>query len=487
MVDVLLIQPPPATRNKGGALAEPIGLEYVGASLRRAGHRAEILDAWIDQLDMGAIEAEIRRRKPDLVGITATSVLMPNAWEVARRVKRVSRSIPVVCGGAHAIYEPEWTLRDPAVDVAIVGEGEDAILELLPALAGDGSLDDVPGIAWRRDDGTITRTGARTYRDDLDDLAFPLRNDRHMSGYTLYEVVGKRGCPFRCSFCGASADHRKVRFRSPGNVVAEIDELFGRYGQRKLYFNDDVFTINKRWTREFCELLLARPRAIEWECQTRVDLIDEELLRLMKRAGCESVVFGIDAGNQANFDRLHKQITIPQAHDGVGMARRAGMAVWCNFIMGYPWETRQDLRDSMELARALDPHFARFFIATPYPGSELYDYCRERGLVLTDDLSAYSQDSGRSIIELEHLGADELARAVYLANLRFYMRPSAFWKALGGYRKQGRLRSLARALPAFARYVARVRGHAGPILSGAIPGNLPGERKARVEESERGD
>ena len=462
MVDVLLIQPPPATRNKGGALAEPIGLEYVGASLQRAGHGADILDAWIDRLDVDAIEAEVRRRKPDLVGITATSVLMPNAWEVARRVKKVSPSIPVICGGAHAIYEPEWTLRDPAIDVAITGEGEDAILEIIDAMPG--SLGDVPGIAWR-DGDEVVRTGSRTYRDDLDELPFPLRNDRHMRGYTLYEVVGKRGCPFRCAFCGASADHRKVRFRSPENVIAEIEELFGRYGPRKLYFNDDVFTINKKWTWAFCDLLLDRNLDLEWECQTRVDLVDEPLLRAMKAAGCASVVYGIDAGNQRGFDRLHKQITVPQAQRAVDQAKRAGMAVWTNFIMGYPWETRRDLQDTIDLARDLDPHFARFFIATPYPGSELYEYCRERGLIKTEDLSAYTQDSGRSIIRLENLEPEQLSRAVYRANLLFYLRPKAVWKVLTGYRRQGRLKAMARALPAFARYVARVRRHSGPVLS----------------------
>ena len=462
MANVLLIQPPAATRNKGGALAEPIGLEYVGAALRRGGHRAELLDAWIDGLGMQQIEAEVRRRKPDLVGITATSVLMPNAWEVARRVKKVSPSIPVICGGAHAIYEPEWTLRDPAIDVAITGEGEDAILEIIDAMPG--SLADVPGIAWR-DGDAVVRTGSRTYRDDLDDLPFPMRSDRRMRAYTLYEVVGKRGCPFQCAFCGASADHRRVRFRSPENVVAEIEELFGRWGRKKLYFNDDVFTINKKWAWAFCDLLQARKLDLEWEIQTRVDLVDEPLLRAMKAAGCESVVFGIDAGNQANFDRLHKKITVPQAQQAVDQAKRAGLAVWNNFIMGYPWETRQDLQDTIDLARLLDPHFARFFIATPYPGSELYDYCRERGLIETDDLSAYTQDSGRSIIRLENLEPDQLSRAVYRANLLFYLRPKAVWKVLTGYRRQGRAKAMARALPAFARYVARVRRHTGPVHS----------------------
>lgn len=460
MADVLLIQPPPATRNKGGALAEPIGLEYVGAALCRAGHQASILDAWVDRLDFARVEAEVRRRRPDVVGITATSVLIPGAWEIARRVKGVSASIPVVLGGAHAIYEPEWTLREPSVDVAIAGEGEDAILEVLDALPA-GRLGQVSGIAYRDGGGTVTRTKPRVYRDDLDDLPFPLRTDRHMRGYTLFEVVGKRGCPFRCAFCGASADHRKVRFRSPENVVAEIDLLFARHGRKKLYFNDDVFTIKRRWTQEFCELLRRRGRRIEWECQTRVDLVDAALLREMKAAGCESVVFGIDAGNQATLDRLHKQITVRQAKDAVGAAKRAGMAAWCNFIMGYPWETSRDLQDTIDLARALDPHFARFFIATPYPGSELFGYCRDRGLIRTDDLSAYTQDSGRSIIRLEHLSQGELGRAVWRANLRFYLRPRAMLKVASGYRRRGRLRSLARAIPAFARYAARVRRRSG--------------------------
>ncbi len=479
MADVLLIQPPPQTKNKGGSLAEPIGLEYVGAQLRAHGHTADIIDAWVDQLDVEQVADLVRRRKPDVVGITATSVLMPNAWRVAQEVKKVSADIPVVCGGAHAIYEPAWTLQDPAIDVAIVGEGEDAILELIDHWNGGRSIEEVPGIAYRADDGVAVKTKPREYTAHLDRLPFPIRNDRHMEGYTLYEVVGKRGCPFKCTFCGASADHRKVRFRSPENVMEEVAELFGRYGRKKLYFNDDVFTINKQWAHDFCDLLLRRGLDIEWECQTRVDLVDEPLLRKMKAAGCESVVFGIDAGNQENFDRLRKAITVEQAYVSVRLAREAGMAVWCNFIMGYPWETARDLRDTIDLARGLDPHFARFFIATPYPGSPLYQYSKERDLIRTYDLAAYSQDSGESILKLEHLSGEELSRAVYRANLLFYLRPQAFWKAMAGYRRQGRLKALTRAMPAFAEYVGRVRKRSGSDLSGALPGDLPGERARR--------
>jgi len=480
MARVLLVQPPPATRNKGGSLAEPIGLEYVAGSLLAAGHEAEILDAWVDQASLEDIVGRVRSWKPDVVGITATSVLMPNAWEVARAVKKLDPSIPIVCGGAHAIYEPKWTLVEDCIDVAIVGEGEDAILELLDVWNGTGSLHDVAGIAYRTDDGEVVITKGREYTKHLDRLAFPVRNDRHMHGYTLYEVVGKRGCPFRCSFCGASADHRKVRFRTPENVMEEVAELFGRYGKKKLYFNDDVFTIDKQWAHDFCDLLLRRDLNIEWECQTRVDLVDPALLAKMKAAGCESVVFGIDAGNQKNFDLLRKAITVEQAYVSVRHAKEAGMAVWCNFIMGYPWETKRDLSDTIDLARGLDPHFARFFIATPYPGSPLYKQAREDDAILSYDLRRYSQDSGESILRLDHVTNEELSQFVYRANMLFYLRPQAFMKAMMGYRRQGRWKALARALPAFAEYVGRVNDKTtGPIKSGAIPGNLPGERKAR--------
>ena len=199
----------------------------------------------------------------------------------------------------------------------------------------------------------------------------------------------------------------------------------------------------------------------------------------MKAAGCESVVFGIDAGNQENFDRLNKAITVEQAYVSVRHAREAGLAVWCNFIMGYPWETARDLQDTIALARGLDPHFARFFMATPYPGSPLYQYAKERDLILSYDLATYSQDSGTSILRLEHLTQDELSRFVYRANMLFYLRPQAFLKAMSGYRRQGRWKALARAVPAFAEYVARVRSHSGPVVTGAVPGNLPGERGRR--------
>jgi anaerobic magnesium-protoporphyrin IX monomethyl ester cyclase len=479
MARVLLVQPPPATRNKGGSFAEPIGLEYVAGTLNAKGHETQILDAWIDQATFDDVEQRVRTWKPDIVGLTGTSVLVPNAWECARRVKKVSSDIPVILGGAHAIYEPQWALEENAVDIAIVGEGEDAIIELIDVWNGTGELADIPGIAYRDNNGRFVKTGSREYNTHLDRLPFPVRNDRHMEGYSLYEIVGKRGCPFRCSFCGASADHRKVRFRTPENVFEEMVELFERYGKKKLYFNDDVFTIDKQWAHDFCDMLIAKDMGIEWECQTRVDLVDAPLLKKMKASGCESVVFGIDAGNQKNFDLLRKAITVEQAYVSVRRAKESGMAVWCNFIMGYPWETSRDLQDTVDLARGLDPHFARFFIATPYPGSPLYQMAKDKGIIKTLDLSAYSQDSGESILDLEHVSPEELSAFVYKANLLFYLRPAAFIKALSGYRRQGRVKALARAVPAFAEYLARVRSHVGPEMAGAVPGNLPGERKYR--------
>ncbi len=474
MATALLVQPPPVTRNKGGALAEPIGLEYVAAMLRLRGHDVVICDAWIDSASVADVGAQVRSLRPDFVGITATSVLIPNAWRVAEAVKSVDAAIPVVIGGAHAIYEPNWTLECEAVDVAITGEGEDAILELVDVWNGTGSYADIAGIAYRDAAGQCVVNKGREYPDDLDRLPFPARNERHAHSYTLYEVVAKRGCPFRCTFCSASANERRMRYRSPANVVEEIVELFARYGPKKLYFNDDVFTIHKHWTWEFCELLLARGLNIEWECQTRVDLVDRDMLRLMKRAGCGSVVFGIDAGNQETLDRLDKQITIEQAYSAVREARQEGIAVWCNFIMGFPWQTVSDVEDTIGLARKLNPHFARFFIATPYPGSPLYEYARDNDLITTYDLAAYSQDSGESILKLEHMDKERLRALVYRANMRFYLRPEALMGVVRGYRRRGRLSALVRALPAFAEYVGRLRGVSGPVVAGPLPGKILG-------------
>jgi len=474
MATALLVQPPPVTRNKGGALAEPIGLEYIAAMLRSRGHEVVIRDAWIDGHTAADIGAEVRSLRPDFVGLTATSVLIPSAWRVAEAVKAVSADIPVVIGGAHAIYEPRWTLENPAVDVAITGEGEDAILELVDCWSGSGSYADIAGIAWRDEDGQCVVNESREYPDDLDRLPFPARNERHAHGYTLYEVVAKRGCPFRCTFCSASANERRMRYRSPENVLAEIVEVFARYGRKKLYFNDDVFTIHKHWTHEFCELLLRRGLDLEWECQTRVDLVDRDMLRLMKRAGCESVVFGIDAGNQETLDKLDKQITIEQAYSSVREAREEDIAVWCNFIVGFPWQKVSDIEDTIELARKLRPHFARFFIATPYPGSPLYEQARDADLITTYDLEAYSQDSGDSILRLEHMDKDELRALVYRANMQFYLRPEAMMGVVRGYRRRGRLGALLRALPAFAEYVGRLRGERGPVVAGPLPGKVLG-------------
>lgn len=452
---VLLVQPPVDLFEDDERQAmPPLGLAYLAAVLERAGHEVAILDCVVSAfermqqlpdgrlrhgLDDGSIAGEIRRFSPRLVGISSLfSTQSASAHHVCGLVKKADPSIATVMGGAHPSAVPGEVLADANVDYVICGEGESALLRLVETLdQGRHIPDDPAGLGFRQEDGTIRTCPPGPPLTDLDSLPLPARHLLPMRHYFRYRsphgavvrrhpctnMITSRGCPARCSFCSIhTVWGRKFRWHSAERVVREIDVLVNDYGVREIQFEDDNLTLNKPRMREICEKIIERRLDLLWTTPNGVATyaLDEQLLGLMRRAGCYHIALAIESGSQDTLDRLiRKPLDLRKVPRILDAARRVGMGVSAFFVVGFPGESRAEIERTFEYAMNLDVEHVHFFTATPYPGTDLYRECMETGLLKTP--VDYTQlRVGRPLISAADWTADELIEMTRAAQARFY-------------------------------------------------------------------
>ena len=414
-----------------------IGLAYIAAVLLKAGHEVRVIDAPKLGLGLGAVARQAEGFAPLLVGITAATSQILEADAAARAIKARLPEVPIVIGGYHASGAPQGTLSEfAAFDYLVEGEGELSILELAEALAAGGPPGPIPGV-WSRQGAELLRGPARQRIADLDALPFPAFQLFPYQKFTgMYSMLPKRGvmslaasrgCPFQCNFCFQSVGAEHVQ-RSPESVLAEIERDLKEFSTRELIFVDETFTLDRKRTIEILEGMLRQgyPRRLSWICQSRVDRVDRELLKLMKRAGCRVISFGVESGNQEILESIKKSITIDQARDAIRLAREEGIKTHANYIIGHPGEDQAAIRDTLKFAVQTDSDWASFAILVPFPGTEVERMAArgEGGLkLLTRDWSRYGKQVGNA---LEH---DDISRAQLeslhrSAYRQFYLRPS---------------------------------------------------------------
>ena len=360
----------------------PLGLAYLTAALKREGHGVILLDMQGLMMDSEALAAALARERPDLVGITAMTPTLPESLRVAELAKRVLPTVPVVLGGVHPTLDPAGVLADRHVDYVVRGEGEQALAGLVAALERGSGLDAVPGLC-RRVGGVARVVEKAPPVADLDLLppadyaAFPIEryieHNAVLRGVRGISMILSRGCPYACTFCAVQQTMgRRWRFKSPGRVVDEVIALRDAYGIEGVWFKDSIFNMRKSWTREFCRQMVERKVGIEWQALTRIDLLDEDELVMMKAAGLSQIDLGIESGSPRSLARLDKRITVAQIRDKVAMARRH-VRVFGFFMIGIPGEEEEDVRQTFDLARSIELDRWSWSIYSPLPGSKLYD------------------------------------------------------------------------------------------------------------------
>jgi magnesium-protoporphyrin IX monomethyl ester (oxidative) cyclase len=380
----------------GVTLGAPLGILYIAAVLRLEGHQVEFLDL--------TLQDEIPPLEPLLkdigaVGVSFSSVLASQAFEVVRKIKAVDPSIPCIAGGPHPTALPGHTLRS-GFDIVVVGEGEKTIAELIKALEEKRDIDDVAGLALLKEGETLL-TEKRAFIDGLDRIPMPARDLIDWPGYyarSAYDgVIASRGCPYSCRFCKPMQDNlfgRKIRYRSPVNILREIAECRDIYHHHSpmvkmgvgffAMFLDDMFVSKPDWVLEFCTEVEKAGMDFWWGCQSRVDTLHEKELIRMKETGCKLVVFGVESGSQQVLDFYGKGITIEDTRRVFSLCQKHGMLTHAYMIIGSPEETREDLDATYNLLKEIRPTTSYIARATPHPGSYLYEYAMERGIMGID-------------------------------------------------------------------------------------------------------
>jgi len=358
----------------------PLGVSYIAASLREAGHRVQLLDCTF----LTRCEALVRAReaRARVVGIYSMAGMMEDSVRLARAMRGSCELL--LAGGPLPTCRPEVFLED--FDVVVLGEGEQTVKEVLLAHERGTDLRAVGGLALRDGGGTV-RTAARRPVEDLDALPFPARDllpngqyirfGRRRFGRSMTTVMSTRGCPFACEFCSNVIFGGSFRQRSPGNVLDEVQQALG-LGYDGISFADDVFTLDRARVTGLCEEIRRRGMRFPWECLGRVDAMDAAMARDMKRAGCDRVFFGIESGIEQTLELMNKRITTGQARGAVEAAREAGLRVGAFFILFYPGETLERVLETLRFATSLPLDYLGLTMPYPLPGTALHERVRDR-------------------------------------------------------------------------------------------------------------
>ena len=373
-----------------GKRLPPIGLMYVAAALEKAGFEVQMLDNYLIKKSVEEVKQLILSINPLIVGITCGSATYHRCIETAQAIKQTKPECTIVVGGWHASYLPDTLLSHPEIDYVVMGEGERAITQLATALvAGDfKQATSVPGIVCRGKGTNIHNTPA--FIENMDEIPYPARHLLPLEQYdrTIEFLNAKpadimsisRGCVYNCGFC----DTRKLwgnicRGFSPKRVLGEIQDLMSRYGTRGIYFINDNFTLRKKATAELCNLMIENKLDLQWVCDTRVDLVDDELLALMNKAGCKVIWFGVESGSTKVLQRIGRNTTAEQVQTAFKLCKKHGIKTACSFMLGLPDETLADMEVSLKFAKKLDPDYCQFNIFIAYPDSKLYNELLDNG------------------------------------------------------------------------------------------------------------
>ncbi len=437
-MQVTLVNPPyPAGSHRHPPFI-PLGIGYLAAVLEKNGYSVNVIDCQALKLTLIDVENELRKHQPDLVGLTSTTLTYKSALKIIEVAKKTLPACVTVLGGPHVTFWDKEAFQEcPSLDVVVRREGEYTLLELVQRLDAGKSYHDVIGTTCKKD-GKIVKNPDRPYIENIDELPFPAVHlfpieQFNKYGNIIFPVMTSRGCVYWCDFCTAVRMFgRKYRMRSPKKVVDELELLYKKYGEKQYTFYDDAFTVDQTRTHEICDEILKRGLSIKWDCETRVDMVSKDLLLKMKKAGCIAVWYGVEAGSQKVRDAMGKGINTQQTLNAFKWTQDAGMIAVASIILGFPGETKETAWESVKLLKEINPDEIGIYIATPYPGTPMYDYVTKMGWLKIHDFDRY--DTATPIFESPTMSMEELKEIHDKAHQSFYIRPLYIMRA---FRKGG--------------------------------------------------
>ena len=441
---ILLIAPPwldiygdYKEASKLGCISSPLGLAYLGAAIKEKGGRVKVVDMETEGVNLHSLLPIIDDFKPDLIGITATTPVYTNTKDLAGEIKKTHPGIPLVLGGVHSTVVGREALEEcEHFDFQVVGEGEETIQEIMEAFEEGRSLEGIKGVIYR-DHGEIVENERRPLEMEADKLPVPDRDllptDKYVhslpgKGFIRYATLfTSRGCPFHCIFCSQHTMHgRKMRWHSLERVMAELDQIVNKLGVEHIIIMDETLTLDRERTFELCRRIKEAGLKFTWEGWTRAGTIDEELLAEMKSAGLIRLSFGIESGDPEILKIIKKGITLEGVREAYRITDKLGIESRGSAILGHPFETKETAWRTIRFCRSIKECQQLYLnVATPYPGTELFDYAvNSRGgmRLLTRDYSQYKR-YGDPVIEVNDLSSNDLKRMQSLGLLYFYLTP----------------------------------------------------------------
>ncbi len=453
---VLLIQPPYCLfENDHPQAVPPLGLAYLGAVLEQDGHEIHILDCVVEGFEQIVSMPDGRRRvgisdeqlcqqiiafAPQVVGVSCLfSAQADMAHHVCKLTKQIDASIWTIMGGAHPSSVPTEILADSHVDIVVIGEGEMVLRRLVQDLSKGIFPPADPSALGFREDANIRIYPPTEHIEDLDLLPMPARHLLPMHLYLHYaaphggavkrhpvtNMITSRGCPAKCCFCSIhTVWGRKFRGHSPERVVREIESLVHDYGVREIQFEDDNLTYDRNRIQDICRRIIDRRIDITWSTPNGVAVyaLDKSILRLMRQAGCHHISIAVESGCQRVLNEIiHKPLRLSRVAPLVRAARKNGIGVSVFFVIGFPGETMEEIRQTLSYGLKMRVDAVLFFTAMPYPGTELLEDCLARGLLSTP-VNYAQMRINHPMFDTKEWRAEELMDMIRVASERLYRR-----------------------------------------------------------------
>jgi radical SAM superfamily enzyme YgiQ (UPF0313 family) len=430
------------------SLTPPMGLACLSSVLEEQGFETEIIDAAALGLDIEGILSSIKGHV-DYFGISSTTVEIKNAVNLAENLRQAFPRSLIVMGGVHPTIFHESLVAEGVCDMVIRGEGEDAITDL----AKGSNLEDVPNLTWKSPSGEVMVNKQLDRYVDIEKLPIPSYHKLPMDRYHAalgaaikspsVGMITSRGCPGTCTFCYSGMHGKRIRMQSAEKMFEQIRFLKKKYGTKEISFYDDTFTTNKKRVQRLCDLLIQNNVKISWSCFARADTVNPELLKKMKQAGCHQVGYGFESADEEVLNAINKRVKTGQIDDAVAWTKAAGIDVRGAFMLGNPEETAESMKRTMEYSKSLGIQFAIYNITTPFPGTALYEWAVEKGIVMHTNWSLY--DLSHPVLNLSTVRPETVEQYYSKAYREFYIRPGYIIKRILSLRSGYELKTHCKA------------------------------------------
>lgn len=456
MIDILLINPSSITEQNNPI---PFGVAYLASFLEENKFKVKILDLSVIEKNDEEILEYIEKIRPKRIGISCMSVHVDFTKRITKKIKKDFKDIEIIVGGIHPTALPNESLDElEDVDIVVLGEGEKTLLELMQGKR----LEKIKGIGYKKNH-KIKITPSREFIMNLDDLPFPARH--LLEGINKYRLgldwegkkpavtlFSSRGCSFNCIYCASKVMwKRRVRFISAKRVLEEIDYLVKKYKIKEILFYDDHFVLDKKRLSEICNGLIERNYNLSWCCLSRVDGMNLKTARLMKKAGCHMISFGVESGSQTILNALSKNTKVEKIIQAFNACTKAGINTKASFIFGGPKETKKTIKETQNLLKIILPDYIWLFIMTPMPGTELYRLHKEAGIA-SNEWSRYDQTTYNKFYDT-NLNYEDLRKAVSETYKGYYFSREYFFSQI----KKFSLRKIKVSLEILKRFSSALR------------------------------